>query len=50
MGNDNSCKTQGIGTIRLKMHNGTTRVLTDARYVAGLEKNLISLGTLDAKR
>ncbi|GFZ19218.1 hypothetical protein Acr_27g0009570 [Actinidia rufa] len=49
MGNDNACKTRGIGTIRLKMFDGTIRVLTDVRYVPDLKKNLLSLGTLDSK-
>ena len=49
MGNDNACKTRGIGMIRLKMFDGTIRVLTDVRYVPDLKKNLISLGTLDSK-
>ena len=49
MGNDVACKTQGIGSIRLKLHNGSIRVLTDVRYVSDLKKNLLSLGTLDSK-
>ncbi|KAI9180602.1 hypothetical protein LWI28_006414 [Acer negundo] len=47
MGNDNTCQTKGIGTVRLKMHDGTIRRLTDVRYVPDLKKNLISLGVLD---
>ena len=49
MGNDSACKTKGIGKIRLKMHDGAVRVLTDVRYVPDLKKNLISLGALDSK-
>ena len=49
MGNDNSCKTKGIGSIRLKNHDGSTRVLTEVRYVPDLKKNLISLGALESK-
>lgn len=49
MGNDNACKTKGIGSIRLKLHDGSIRVLTDVRYIPDLKKNLISLGTFDAK-
>ena len=48
MGNDNTCQTKGIGTVRLKMHDGTIRRLTDVRYVPDLKKNLISLGVLDS--
>ena len=39
----------GIGLIRLRNHDGSTRVLTDIRYVLKLKKNLISLGTLESK-
>ena len=43
------CKIVGIGSISLKNHDGLTRVLTDVRYIPKLEKNLISLGTLESK-
>ncbi|KAM7477355.1 hypothetical protein LguiA_025568 [Lonicera macranthoides] len=46
MGNDHACKTMGIGTIRLKMHDGVVRTLRDVQYVPDLKKNLISLGVL----
>ncbi|KAE8696421.1 GDSL esterase/lipase APG [Hibiscus syriacus] len=49
MGNDNACKTVGIGSIRLKNQDGSNRVLTDVRYVPSLKKNLISLGALESK-
>ena len=38
-----------IGSISLKNHDGSTRVLIDVRYISKLEKNLISLGTLESK-
>ena len=43
------CKIAGIRSISLKNHDGSTRVLTDVRYIPKLEKNLISLGTLESK-
>ena len=43
------CKIAGIGSISLKNRDGSTRVLTDVRYIPKLEKNLISLGTLESK-
>ena len=43
------CKIAVIGSISLKNHDGSTRVLTDVRYISKLEKNLISLGTLESK-
>ena len=39
----------GMGLIRLRKHDGSTRVLIDARYVLMLKKNLISLGPLESK-
>ena len=49
MGNDSSCKTVGICSIRLKNHDGSIRVLIDVWYVPNLRMNLISLGTLEDK-
>ncbi|GJW76791.1 retrovirus-related pol polyprotein from transposon TNT 1-94 [Tanacetum coccineum] len=49
MGNDSPCKVVGIGTIRINMHDGVVRTLTDVRHVPDLKKNLISLGMLDSK-
>ena len=43
------CKIAGIGSISLKNHDGSTRVLTDVRYIPKLEMNLISLGILESK-
>ena len=43
------CKVVGISSISLKNHDGSTRVLTDVRYIPKLEKNLISFGTLESK-
>ncbi|KAG8478618.1 hypothetical protein CXB51_028426 [Gossypium anomalum] len=49
MGNDSSSKVVGIGTVKIKMHDGTIRTLSDVRYVPDLRKNLISLSILDLK-
>jgi len=49
MGNDNPCKTGGIGSIKLRNHDGSTRILRDVRYVPKLKKNLISLGALESE-
>jgi hypothetical protein len=47
MGNNISSKVVGIGSIRIKMFDGTVKILTDVRHVPDLRKNLISLGVLD---
>jgi hypothetical protein len=47
MGNDISCKVVGIGSIRIKMFDGSVKILTDVRHVPELRNNLISLGVLE---
>ena len=49
MGNDQSCGVCGIGTVRIRMHDGVVRELKDVRFVPQLKKNLISVGALEAK-
>ncbi|XP_071906234.1 uncharacterized protein [Coffea arabica] len=48
MGNNAACNAAGKGTIRIKMHDGIVRTLTNVRHVPDLKKNLIFLGTLEA--
>jgi hypothetical protein len=48
MGNDVAWKIVGIGTIKIRMHDGIVRTLTNVRHMLDLKKNLISLGTLDS--
>ena len=47
MGNDSLCKTVSIGTVKIHMHDGIVRTLSDVQHVPNLTKNLISLGTLE---
>ena len=47
MGNSQSCKIEGIGTILMKMFDGIVRTLDDVRYILTLKKNLVSLSQLD---
>ncbi|KAG8477620.1 hypothetical protein CXB51_030679 [Gossypium anomalum] len=49
MENDSSSKVIGIGTVKIRIHDGTIRTLSDVRYVPNLRKNLISLSILDLK-
>jgi len=48
MGNDFACKIVGVGSIQIRMHDGSVRTLTNVRHVPELRKNLISLGVLDS--
>lgn len=45
--NNKSCKIIGIGTIRLKVDDGTEKILKEVRYIPKLKRNLISFGVFD---
>ena len=47
LGNNKPCKVIGIGSVRIKTHDGIERILLDVRHVPELTRNLISLGMLD---
>jgi len=47
MGNDNSCKTIGVGSVKIKMFDGVIRTLTNVRHVSEIKKILIYLRVLD---
>ena len=44
MGNNMSYKVVSIGAVRIKMHDGVVRTLTNVQHILDLKKNLISLG------
>ena len=44
MGSGDVSYITGVSLIRLRNHDGSTRVLTNVQYVPKLRKNLISLG------
>ena len=48
MKNNMPYKIIGIGSIKIRMHDGIVRTLSNVRHVSDLKKNLISLGTLDS--
>ena len=49
MGDDGACQTNVIGTVRIKMFNGVGKDLIDVRYVFQINKNIISVGTVESK-
>ena len=49
MGNDQSSGICGIGTMRIRMHDGVVCGLKEVRFIPQLKKNLISVGVLEAK-
>jgi len=40
-------KIVGIGTIKIKMHDGIVRTLTEVRHIPELKKNLFSTSGLN---
>ena len=45
MGDDHALKIDGIGTIKIKIFDGTIHTIKEVRYVNGVKKNLLlSLG------
>ena len=48
MDSDTHCKITNICNIRIEIFDGVVRTLCDVRHVPEVEKNLISLGTLDS--
>jgi hypothetical protein len=48
IGDESPLEILGIGSIQIKVHDGTFKILTNVRYVPRMRRNLISLGTLEA--
>ena len=48
MGNDYALEITDIGTIKIKMFNGTIRTIGEVRHVNDLKKNILSLGQMDS--
>lgn len=48
MGDDHALEIVSIGTIKLKMFDGTIRTITEVQHLKGLKKNLLSLGQLNS--
>ncbi|KAK8934286.1 hypothetical protein KSP39_PZI015019 [Platanthera zijinensis] len=49
VGNNQACRTVGVGSIFIKMHDDTVREVTEVRHVPEIRKNLLSVGVLEAK-
>ena len=47
LGNNVSCSVVGIGSVHIKLCDGTVKTLSSVRHVPELQRNLISLGMLD---
>lgn len=49
LGNNVVCHVKGIGSVRLKMKDGSVKRIHDVRYIPEVKRNLISLGSLERK-
>lgn len=49
MANDYICKVVGIGSIKIRTHDGTFCTLNNVRHVPQMTNNMISLMDLDKK-
>ena len=49
LGNNYVCNVRGIGMVKLKMHDGSVKMLSDVRYINEVKRNLVSLGLLENK-
>ncbi|GJX79003.1 hypothetical protein Tco_0327152 [Tanacetum coccineum] len=47
LGDNRTCTIKGTGKVKIQLHNGLSFILEDVRYVPGLRRSLISLGTLE---
>jgi hypothetical protein len=48
IGDESPFKISRIGSIQIKVHDGTFKTLNNVHYVPKNKRNLISLGTLEA--
>ncbi|GJV09937.1 hypothetical protein Tco_1351478 [Tanacetum coccineum] len=46
-GNNRTCTIKGTGKVKIQLHDGSRFILEDVKYVPGLRRSLISLGTLE---
>lgn len=47
MGNKTTSKVKGVGNVRIKNEDGSTFLLTCVRYIPEMDRNLLSMGTLE---
>ncbi|GJX12401.1 hypothetical protein Tco_0204159 [Tanacetum coccineum] len=46
LGDNRTCTIKGTGKVKIQLHDRSSFILEDVRYVPGLKRSLISLGTL----
>lgn len=48
MGNNQSSNVLGIGSIKIKLKDGSHKIITNVRYIPDLKRNLLSLDVFDS--
>nr|GEU53542.1 zinc finger, CCHC-type [Tanacetum cinerariifolium] len=46
LGDNRTCSIKGTRKVKIQLHDGSSFILKDVKYVSGLKRSLISLGTL----
>ena len=49
LGNNQICHVEGIGSVKLRLDDGSEKVLSDVRFIPTVKRNLVSLGMLERK-
>lgn len=49
LGNKQVCKIKGIGNIKFKLYGGSIKIMTSARLIPKLRRNLIFLGIFESR-
>ncbi|GJR71571.1 zinc finger, CCHC-type containing protein [Tanacetum coccineum] len=47
LGDNRTCTIKGRGKVKIQLHDGSSFILEDVKYVLGIKRSLISLGTLE---
>ncbi|GKA61141.1 zinc finger, CCHC-type containing protein [Tanacetum coccineum] len=47
LGDNRTCTIKGTGKVKIQLHDGSSFILKDVKYVPRLRRSLISLGTLE---
>ena len=49
LGNNHVCKIRGVGNVKLRLQDGSIKILTEVRFIPEVRRNMISLGMLEQK-
>ena len=49
LGNNHISKIRGVGKVKLRLQDGSIKILTEVRFIPEVKRNLISLGVREKK-